>query len=274
MTHDAAAIVTASGLGTRCSSPVFLDVPGAQVDEQGWDVDLHRAGVVARAAQRRCVRQRGVVLHAGEQRRQHRADRARVDRAVRVAAGALVDRAHVQARRAPDAVQRLPAGLVGERGRPPVVQQHQVELLRAVARGHPGPHGGVRVHPLGRRRPGQQLQEHAEVPPGRDHLLDAHDRDQGLRQGQAHPAVALGLHHGQRAGLGDGEVDAADADPWRTGRSSAGAAARPRPARAGCRSAPGRRRPSRAGRSPGSPPGCGGWRAPGSATAGRGRAAR
>ena len=32
------------------------------------------------------------------------------------------------------------------------------------------------------------------------------------RQRQAHPAVALGLDHAQRAGLGDGEVGAADAD--------------------------------------------------------------
>ena len=41
-------------------------------------------------------------------------------------------------------------------------------------------------------------------------LLDAHDRDQRLGQGQAHPAVALGLddHHGP--GLGDGEVRARD----------------------------------------------------------------
>ena len=35
-------------------------------------------------------------------------------------------------------------------------------------------------------------------------------RDQHLGQGQAHPAVALGLHHDERAGLGDREVGAGD----------------------------------------------------------------
>ena len=148
----------------------------------------------------------------GELRGQDRADRARIDRAVRVPAGALVDRADVQAGAAADAVQRLAAHRVGEHRGAAVVEQHQVELLRPVAGVHPGPHRGVRVHPLAGRRPGQQLQEHLEVGEARHDLLDAHHGDQGLRQGQAHPAVALGLDHGERAGLGDAEVGAADRD--------------------------------------------------------------
>ena len=128
-------------------------------------------------------------------------------------AGALVDRADVEAGRAADAVQRLAAHLVGEHRRPPVVEQHEVELLRAVAGGDPGPERGVGVHPLAGGAAGEQLQEHLEVAPGGHHLLDAHDRDQRLRQGQAHPAVALALDDGERAGLGDGEVGAADRDP-------------------------------------------------------------
>ena len=53
----------------------------------------------------------GACVDARQLRRQDRADRPRVDRAVGVAAGALVDRADVQARRAADAVQRLAADL-------------------------------------------------------------------------------------------------------------------------------------------------------------------
>ena len=116
-----------------------------------------------------------------------------VDRAVGVAAGAFVDRADVQARRAADAVQCGPSDLVGQRIGAAVVEQDQVEVLRAVTRGDPGPQRGVRVHPLAGRGAGQQLQEHLEVAEGGQQLLDAHDGDQGFRQRQAHPAVALGL---------------------------------------------------------------------------------
>ena len=71
-----------------------------------------------------------------EQRGEDRADRAGVDRAVGVAAGALVDRADVEAGRAADAAQRLPADLVGEHAGAAVVEQHDVDLLRPVAGRH------------------------------------------------------------------------------------------------------------------------------------------
>ena len=68
-------------------------------------------------------------------RRQDRPDRPGIDGPVRVPAHPRVHRAHVQARRAADAAQRLAADLVGERLHAAVVQQHEVELARAVARG-------------------------------------------------------------------------------------------------------------------------------------------
>ena len=58
-----------------------------------------------------------------------------IDRPVRVPAGARVDGADVQARRAADAVQRLAADLVGQHVGAPVVEQHEVELARPVALG-------------------------------------------------------------------------------------------------------------------------------------------
>ena len=87
-----------------------------------------------------------------------------------------------------------------------------MERLRPVARRDARPHRRVRVHPFRGGRAGEQLQEDFEVLPARHQLLDAHDRDQRVGQGQAHPAVALGLddHHG--AGLGDREVRAGDRD--------------------------------------------------------------
>ena len=122
--------------------------------------------------------------------------------------------------------------------RAPVVEQHDVHVLRPVARRDTGPHRRVRVHPLARRRARQQLQEHLEVGERGHDLLDAHHRDQRLRQGQAHPAVALGLEHHQRAGLGDGEVRAGDRDLRRQELPPQVHAGRPRPARAARRSGP------------------------------------
>ena len=181
ITQPAAAIATASGEGIRAGP--LLDVAGAQVHQQRRDVDAHRAGVEAGAAQGGRVRQGRVLLDAGQLWAEHGADRARVDRAVGVPAGAFVHRADVEAGAAPDAVQRAAADLVGQRGGPAVVEQHEVELLRPVAGRHPGPHRGVRVHPLAGRRAGQQLQEHLEVGPGRHQLLDAHHGDEGLAAG-------------------------------------------------------------------------------------------
>ena len=253
-----------------------VDDLGAEVDEDRGDVDADRADLEARAAQRGGVGQR-VDLRVGadalEERVEDRADRAGVHRAVRVAADPLVDRARVQAGRAADAAQRLAADLVGQRAGAAVVEQHDDDLLRAVAGGHAGPGRGVGVHPLAGRGAGQQAQEDVEVLPGRDHLLDADDRDQHLGQGQAHPAVALGLDHDERAGLGDGEVGAGDGHPR---VEELLAQVHPRGAGQHGRLVGQvlRHRPSGVGRSPGSRPGCGGSPAPGCGWAGRRRAAR
>ena len=228
---------------------VGVDDLAAQVHQHLGDVDPHRADLEAGAAQAGGVGQGvGLLVHADalEQRVEDRADRARVDRAVGVAAGALVDRADVQAGRAADAAQRLPADLVGQDVGPAVVQQHDVHLLRPVTGGDPGPHRGVGVHPLAGARARQQLEEDVEVLPGRHELLDADDADQHLGQGQAHPPVALALDDDERARLGDREVGAGDGDlgaqellaqvqPGRRGELASGSSVRPsgagRPAR-------------------------------------------
>ena len=69
-----------------------------------------------------------------------------------------------------------------------------------------------RVHPLPGRAAWEQLHERAEILPGRQDLLDPDHRDERLGQGEAHPAIALGLDDDQRAGLGDQEVGARDGD--------------------------------------------------------------
>ena len=95
----------------------------------------------------------------------------------------------------------------------PLSSRTRWKALRAVARRDARPDRGVGVHPLGGRRARQELEEHLQVGPGRDELLDAHDRDQHLGQGQAHPAVALRFDDDDRARVGDREVGARDGDP-------------------------------------------------------------
>ncbi len=192
-----------------------LDDPLPQMHQHLGDVDGDRAHLVAGAAQTRRVRQRGVDLarRAPQLGAEDRADRARVDRAVGVPAGPLVDGADVQAGRAADAAQGLAPHLVGEGVGAAVVEQDQVEGPGPVLVRRAGPHARVRVHALGGGGARQGLQEDLKVPPGGHDLLDADDRDQRLGEGQTHPAVALGLDDHQGAGLGDHEVGAGDADP-------------------------------------------------------------
>ena len=187
-----------------------VHVLAAQVHQDVRDVDLHRAGVVAGAAQGRGVGQ-GVVLlrrDPGQQRGQDRADRSRVGGSVGVPAGAFVDGADVHAGAAADAVQRGAAHLVGQGGAASVVQQDQVDVLRPVVGRDAGPQRGVRVHPLAGGGPREQLHEHFEVLPARQQLLDAHDGDERFRQRQAHAPVAFGFDDGEGPGVGEGEVRA------------------------------------------------------------------
>ena len=80
-----------------------------------------------------------------------------------MAARPRVDRADVEAREQRMQRSVCAPDLVGEHVRAAVVEQHEVELLRPVALVHAGPERRVRVHPLGRRRARQQLEEDLEV---------------------------------------------------------------------------------------------------------------
>src|SRR6266576_537860 len=182
----------------------------SQMQEHARNVDLHGADLVAGAAQARCVRQRLGICDTAKLRREDRADRAGVNRAIGVAARPRIHRADVQARTTANAVERLPAHLVGEHARPSVVQQDHVELLRSVTDRHTGPERRVRVHPLARRGPRQNLEEDLKVGERRDKLLDPKHRHEHRRQCRAHPPVAFRLDDDDRPGLRDTEVRTAD----------------------------------------------------------------
>ena len=87
-----------------------------------------------------------------------------------------------------------------------------MERGRTVPRPHAGPERGVRVHPLARRRAGQELEQDGEVAPLLDDLLDPHHRHEGVRQRRAHAPVPLRLDDAHRARLRDGRVRPGDRD--------------------------------------------------------------
>ena len=87
-----------------------------------------------------------------------------------------------------------------------------MEFLGAVAGGDARPHGGVGVHTLAGGGTRQELGENLDVLEAGDQLLDAHQGDERVGQGQAHAAVALGLEDRDRAGFRDAHVGAGDSN--------------------------------------------------------------
>ena len=96
-------------------------------------INFHRARLGAGAAKRTGVGKMFPILQAAQMRRDDRADRAAVSRAVGVAADVAENRADVQARAAADAVQRVALLGVGEQFGAAIVEQDDVPFLRAVA---------------------------------------------------------------------------------------------------------------------------------------------
>ena len=185
----------------------------AQLAHQVGQGDLHRTDDAALVAHRRRVRQVEGVLDADEQRRQHRAHRARIHPAVGVAADGLVHRAVVHAGGAADAAQHV-LELAAEQADAAIVDQDEIEMLGAVRvlrPLHAGEHGEV----IGYRLPGggarQDAHQRGEVFQGRDHLLHAGDDDMHSGQRRHHAAVALVGDQRHGAGFGDEEVAAGDA---------------------------------------------------------------
>ena len=182
--------------------------------------DLHRARGGARAAERRGVREVARLLEPLQQRHEHSAHRARVDGAVRGAAGLPVDRTDVEARAAANAREHLAVAAAGEL-RPAVVEDHDVKLVRPVLLAR-APRAGdqrrVRRQALARAAPREQAQHHRQIGERRDEPLHADEHDVNARQARHEPSVPLVRDEHDRPGVADPEVRAGDADIGRMKR--------------------------------------------------------
>ncbi len=143
----------------------------------------------------------------------------------------LIRGAYVAAGATFDAAQRLPEGRILAHRGPAVVDEHEVQLFRAVdsdlrleldVRGARGPGDELRVGAdlLTGRAAREQLQDRRGVVERRDDLLHAHDRDVYCRKARRQVGVALVRDEHERAGVRDEDVATSDADIRLQERSS------------------------------------------------------
>ena len=187
---------------------------GAQAQQHIGDGDPHWADLLAGPAERAGLGQHMLVGQVGlEQRGQDRADRAGVDPAIGVAADRLINWAGIQAGPAANTHQRFGI-LAAHNLRAAIVEQHQVELLGAVAlarAGRAADDTGVDAELLAGGRAGQHLQHHAEIIHRLDDSLDAHHRHMDTRHAGGQAGVALILDDRDRAAGRHAKVHPADA---------------------------------------------------------------
>ena len=167
--------------------------------------NAHRADVVAGATQGGCLRDLPTLCLAAEERREHRTDRTTVHPAIGVPTNLPIHRTDVLARTATDAVERL-FEFATEQRAATGIEQHDVRALRPVGLVVAPRTAGdrhVRRDLLPRSVARQQRQQHCEISPPGDQLLDPDERDVDARHRRRQPSVAFVRHEQQLAGLGD-----------------------------------------------------------------------
>src|SRR5918998_4979360 len=176
--------------------------------------DADGTGLPTGPAEARSVGQVFRLILALKQGRYHGPYRAGVGGSVGVAAGLPVDRAHVQAGAAADAIQRL-LELRAQQFGTAVVHEDEVQLLRAVELARlPGPRDevGVDRELLSRAAAGQEPDEDRKVLEAGNKLLYPHHDDVHRGNAGDEPGVSLVGNRGHGARLGHPEVGARDAD--------------------------------------------------------------
>src|SRR5579859_2190381 len=143
--------------------PLFTNDFAAKVNEHLGNIDLHRANLVARAAQRRGVGQGLRVLHGLELRGEDSSNGALIYRSISMASGLPIHRASVQTGSAADAMQSLAPDGVGVNFGASVIEQDNVYRLRSVSCRNARPDRGIGIHTLARRRTREGLQEYLQV---------------------------------------------------------------------------------------------------------------
>ncbi len=186
----------------------------AHLKDQLRQVNLRRAIVPARPALNAELFETPRSLPSFNPRRQNRADGARVDLPKHVPPDETVDRAHIQAGGATNALQRLAEQLVFRHLDAAVIVKDHVHLLLPAVRalGRTGKDGNVARDLLRRGAPRERGQHWFDLLEPLHQLLDPHYGDVHRRQRRHQPRVAfIGAQH-QAAGFRHGDVGAGDSD--------------------------------------------------------------
>src|SRR2546426_3845215 len=101
------------------------------MQQQFWNIYLHRAHFPARATQTRRIGQLCRLTQSDQLRSNDCSDWARVDRPVSVSTNLLINRAGIEACAATNTSQRLTRNRMREHPRAPVIEQDEVQLLWA-----------------------------------------------------------------------------------------------------------------------------------------------
>ena len=177
--------------------PLFFHHPPPHVQDLRRERDRHRAHRLARPARHTQALRARRRLQAVVERRRHQPNRPRINMSKRVSPHDLVGRTDIRARAAADAAQGRPRHRIRRHRPPPVVHQHDVQL---VSRGRPRDERRIRRDRLRRRRARQQPHLPHRVRERRHDLLDPRRDHMYRRQAGRQPPVALirDQHHPTR----------------------------------------------------------------------------
>ena len=186
----------------------------AEAEQEIGDRNVHRADFVASTAERGGFRKVGEFRETFPEKdgREHRTNRAAVDRAIGVAGCLSVNGADILAGGATDAAQDFPA-VRGEHIGAPVVHEDDVHVLRAVRlvlRFRTIDKLGVNGQLLAGGGATEEVEENGEVALFRDDLLDTDEGNVKLVRCHAETRVTLVRNEGEPTGVGADEVRSGD----------------------------------------------------------------
>src|SRR5436853_5666686 len=179
------------------------------------NVDLDRAHLATRAAQRRSERKIFRSFASNQLRGQKGSDRSGIDPSIGMAADLLINRTGVQTGAAANAIERLAQVFVCKNVHAAVIEYDYMKLLGAFVDSrclYPAYERNIGAHLLTARAPRQQPEKYREIFQPRDDFLDPHQRhmNAGERGGQSNIALVFDEH--DRSGLRHCEVSPGDAE--------------------------------------------------------------
>src|SRR5579862_8183326 len=176
-------------------------------------IDLHRAGLGARAAQRRSVGEVLKFVEPAQMRREHTAYRPWIRCAVSVATDSAKYRAGIQAGATANAMQYVALLGVSKQFAAAVVEQHDVKFLRPIwfiRLARPTNQRVVAGHRLPSARSREYRPKNCQVLEARDNLFNSRNGHVNARKGRSQVSIAFVGGNGDHSCIGNQKIGSAD----------------------------------------------------------------